>query len=67
MTNFINKEINPDVIFWTGDSTTHAESYYMTYEDKVDQLTYLNNLLKETFKTIPIFAAIGNHDFAFSH
>jgi len=49
MTDFIKKEINPDVLFWTGDSTTHAETYYMTYEDKVEQLFYVNDFLKDAF------------------
>ncbi|CDW86227.1 ser thr protein phosphatase family protein [Stylonychia lemnae] len=64
---FIRSEIKPDAILWTGDSTTHAESYNMTFEQKVDELTFLNDYIKTNLSDYPVFAAIGNHDFGNSH
>ena len=62
MGEFIKDEINPDVIFWTGDVPPHdqwmySEEYIKTYQ------TFLADYMSANFSDYAIHVLEGNHDF----
>jgi hypothetical protein len=62
MGTFINSEIKPDVIFWTGDVPPHdqydySEEYVKSYQK------YLTDFMSKNFQNSTVYALEGNHDF----
>lgn len=62
MGDFIKEEINPDVIFWTGDVPPHdqwmySEEYIKTYQ------SFLADYMSANFSDYSIHVLEGNHDF----
>ncbi|CDW80649.1 saposin b domain-containing protein [Stylonychia lemnae] len=62
MGDYINAEINPDVIFWTGDITPHDQWHY-TVDYVTEYQTWLANFMKANFSDYVIYPLEGNHDF----
>uniref|UniRef100_A0A8C5LSR6 Acid sphingomyelinase-like phosphodiesterase n=1 Tax=Leptobrachium leishanense TaxID=445787 RepID=A0A8C5LSR6_9ANUR len=54
---------DPDFILWTGDDTPHVPDDKLGEEAVLDIVEYLTNLIRETFPTTKVYAALGNHDF----
>lgn len=61
MISFIHDEINPDVLFWGGDSLSHNIGTATLEESKIN-MNIVTKKLIDGFPDIPLFAAIGNHD-----
>ena len=60
---FINEEIRPDFILWTGDAPSHSV-WDSTDHEATDIVLFFTLLMKDKFNfTIPIYPAIGNHEF----
>lgn len=67
MGDFINKEIKPDVIIWTGDTTPHDEWQDPTLEEKQEHIKRVTDFLKVNMTTAQIYPSLGNHDFEISN
>ena len=55
------KELNPDIVFWTGDFPPH-EIHRQDFKHTKRYLNYLTESLKEIDSEI--VGIMGNHDFA---
>ena len=59
----IKNTVNPDLIVWTGDSNSHSV-WNSTQQETISVITLISTLMKDYFNfTIPIYPAIGNHEF----
>eukprot|EP00347_Sterkiella_histriomuscorum_P016216 403354044 len=67
MIEYINANIGPDFIVWTGDSTPHTEFEKIGFEEKQTYLTWLNDLFKTNMSSATMYPAPGNHDFSVSN
>jgi hypothetical protein len=62
MGEFINANIKPDVVFWTGDITPHDQWEY-SFDYVVEYQTWLANFMKANLSDYSIYPLEGNHDF----
>lgn len=63
MGEFINKEIKPDVILWTGDSVPHNMWEEKNYKEKIKYLETVTDYFKANFTNTTLYPSMGNHDF----
>ena len=62
MGEYINANLEPDVVFWTGDSPPHDQwQYDLEYVQKYQ--TALTDFLKANLSSFSIYPLEGNHDF----
>jgi hypothetical protein len=63
MLQFVANEVNPDVIFWTGDNSAH-NIWSNTVEEVTDYTGTITNMIKDAIagKDITVVATHGNHD-----
>lgn len=62
MGDFVNENIKPDVVMWTGDTPPHDQWHY-TADEIRNYTSYMSGFLHEKLKDYPIFPVEGNHDF----
>jgi UDP-2,3-diacylglucosamine pyrophosphatase LpxH len=62
MGDFINSEIKPDMILWSGDITAHDIWKYSLEEVKKYTHTFAD-FLKDKFLGQSLYPVEGNHDF----
>lgn len=62
MGEFINAELKPDVVFWTGDIVPHDQWHYDLDYVKTYQVR-LAEFMKANFTEYSIYPLEGNHDF----
>ena len=63
MLNFVTDEIRPDMIFWTGDNTSH--NVWSNTADETTMYTItVTTMIQQAFKNteITMFPIHGNHD-----
>lgn len=61
--NFVKNDIKPDFIIWTGDAPSHSV-WDSSDHEATDVILFFTLLMKDKFNyTIPIYPAIGNHEF----
>jgi hypothetical protein len=62
MLEHINNVTKPDLLFWTGDNSTH--NTWATTEEEIDNYTLvITNMMKDTLNSdIKIYPSLGNHD-----
>lgn len=53
----------PDFMIWTGDSPPHVRQEYLSTQKVIDILTNTTNTIREFFPTMPVYPAVGNHDY----
>ena len=62
MGEYINANIKPDIVFWTGDITPHDQwEYNLQYVTNYQ--TWLANFMKANLSDYVIYPLEGNHDF----
>jgi len=62
MGEFINSEVKPDIVFWTGDIVPHDQWHYdVNYVAQYQ--TRLADFMKANFTEYSIYPLEGNHDF----
>lgn len=61
MFKFWKNEINPDVIFWTGDMSPHSV-WENSNQEVADVNTVIHTELFETFPDKIVYPLQGNHD-----
>jgi len=59
---WLRDNLEPDMIIWTGDSIAH-DLWNIKPEEVSKSIRNLTTLLKQTFPGVPIYTALGNHDF----
>jgi len=59
---WLAENLEPDLILWTGDSSSH-DLYNMGEKDVRETISTLSDLLYSYFPTTPIIPSLGNHDF----
>jgi sphingomyelin phosphodiesterase len=62
MGQYINKEVKPDVVLWTGDITPHDQWKY-TLEEAEHYTSNFTGWMKEALGSYSLFPIEGNHDF----
>ena len=61
MLSFIKDAIKPDAVFWGGDSIPHnVES--LTYDDNVNIMKNVTQLVADGLDGIRVYPTVGNHD-----
>lgn len=53
--------LNPDFIFWTGDTPGHHD-ITQTLHENIKVITEVSHMLKNYFPNTPVFPVFGNHD-----
>ena len=63
MLDFISDEIRPDIVFWTGDNSSH-DIWRNTSDESIDYSMLATDMIKEAFKgqDVAIYPSLGNHD-----
>ena len=61
--DFIVDDVTPDVIFWTGDNSSH-NIYNNTEDEVIDYTLTVTDMIKEAIKDtdITVLPLHGNHD-----
>jgi sphingomyelin phosphodiesterase len=61
---FVETDIKPDIIVWTGDNPSHDEWDSDTQQEALNISSFFTNILKEKFsdRNITIYPSIGNHE-----
>lgn len=67
MVEFINKEIKPEVVIWTGDTTPHIEWQNPKKEVKQQHIERVTEFLKANMSYASIYPSLGNHDLSVSN
>lgn len=62
MGQYITREINPDIVFYTGDIVPH-DQWSLTLSEVEEHQGHLAAFLMEYFHDVPVFPIEGNHDF----
>lgn len=62
MGDFINAEVKPDMVVWTGDITPH-DIYEYTIGEVQEYTEHFSNWMKTALKDYPVYPVEGNHDF----
>jgi hypothetical protein len=62
MIDFINVEIKPEAILWTGDSFPHDEWESPKFDDKRIVLDTLTEMFLANLTVPTMYPVIGNHD-----
>ena len=66
MGEFINAEVKPDVVFWTGDITPH-DQWQQTLAETERYTANFTSWMKEHLGQYALFPIEGNHDFEVSN
>lgn len=63
MLNFVKTEINPDILFWTGDNSPH-DVWENNNADVTMSTVNITNMIRDAFKgtNISVYSIQGNHD-----
>ena len=61
MLSYINSTIDPDAVFWLGDSVSHNIDT-LELDQVAEEMETITQLVNNSFPAKPVFAAIGNHD-----
>jgi predicted phosphodiesterase len=61
MLTHIKEQINPDAIFWLGDSVPHNIDS-VTKDQVVNSMKKVNDIVRDHLKSFKIYPVIGNHD-----
>lgn len=61
---FVEDDVKPDIIVWTGDNPSHDEWEEDTEKEIYEISKLFSNILKEKFsdKGVKVYPAIGNHE-----
>jgi hypothetical protein len=59
----VKEEVDPDVIFWTGDAVAHdLTDYDLAYVEKIQ--SFFTDYVKSNLSDYVFYPIQGNHDFA---
>ena len=61
MLSYVNDSIDPDAIFWLGDSIPHNIDS-LTLESNVEVMKNVTSLVESTLASQKVYPTIGNHD-----
>lgn len=63
MMQFIANDLNPDMMFWTGDNAAHND-WDNSVEEVIDYTVSISDMIKEAFKgkNLTVVPTHGNHD-----
>ena len=62
MIKFVNEEIKPDVVFWTGDAAPH-DIWVNSFDHVKIYQKVIADYMKTNFSDYAIYPMEGNHDF----
>jgi sphingomyelin phosphodiesterase acid-like 3 len=52
-----------DFILWTGDSVAHIKDSELSLQANLEILQNITTALDDSFRDVPVYASLGNHDF----
>ena len=63
MMQFIANDLNPDMMFWTGDNAAHND-WDNSVEEVIDYTVSISDMIKKAFKgkNLTVVPTHGNHD-----
>lgn len=67
MGDFMNAEINPDVILWTGDTVPHNMWEETDYSEKIRYIRRVTDFFDANMTNSTIYPVMGNHDYHVSN
>lgn len=67
MGEFMNSEIKPEAIFWTGDTVPHNMHEETDYQEKIKYVKRATEFFDANFTNLPLYPVMGNHDFQTSN
>ncbi|XP_012684764.1 acid sphingomyelinase-like phosphodiesterase 3a [Clupea harengus] len=53
----------PDFMIWTGDSPPHVPAAELSTQQVIDVIANTTHTIREFFPTLPVYPAVGNHDY----
>ncbi|KAL2081925.1 hypothetical protein ACEWY4_021743 [Coilia grayii] len=53
----------PDFMIWTGDSPPHVPAAELSTKQVIDVIANTTNTIRAFFPTLPVYPAVGNHDY----
>ncbi|XP_063079163.1 acid sphingomyelinase-like phosphodiesterase 3a [Engraulis encrasicolus] len=53
----------PDFMIWTGDSPPHVPAAELSTKQVIEVLSNTTNTVRAFFPTLPVYPAVGNHDY----
>lgn len=67
MGEYINNNIHPEVVFWTGDNVPHNMWEEKSYRDKFVYSEVLTDFVRANLSYATVYPLFGNHDFEISN
>lgn len=67
MGEFLNSEIKPAAILWTGDTVPHNMYEENDFSEKIKYMKRVTEFFDTNITDSPIYPVMGNHDYHYSN
>lgn len=67
MGEFLNNEIKPAAILWTGDTVPHNMYEETHFSEKIVYMQRVTEFFDANMTTAPLYPVMGNHDYHISN